>query len=202
MPRAVGPYQITTKIGDNAYKVDVGMEIGIQFTFNAGDLVPYQDKSKLRTILFEGVRIETCFSNSTREDQAWSQETLVTVQETSNITPSCDNQGHQTLSQASTFNNQDLSTSSRDSKGSKHNLETLDTTITRTSTNNHSALISDRIQNKEQDFTSDGLDWSARKIKSSQGMRPQRVVATTLHGPRLKSPYCLIWCQEERQIRN
>lgn len=51
MPRAIGPYQIINKYGENAYKVDLPEEYGVSTTFNIGDCAPYHATLELRTIL-------------------------------------------------------------------------------------------------------------------------------------------------------
>ena len=53
MPRADGPFQITDKYGDNAFKVDLPDRYGVSPIFNIGDLQPYYDNSKLGTIRAE-----------------------------------------------------------------------------------------------------------------------------------------------------
>ena len=50
MPRADGPYQITEKYGDNAFKVDLPDRYGVSHIFNIGDLRPYYADSELETI--------------------------------------------------------------------------------------------------------------------------------------------------------
>jgi len=41
MPRADGPFKITEKINDNAYKLELPPEFGVSPTFNISDLKPY-----------------------------------------------------------------------------------------------------------------------------------------------------------------
>jgi hypothetical protein len=41
MPHAVGPYKILENINDNAYKLELPSEFGINHTFNISDLKPY-----------------------------------------------------------------------------------------------------------------------------------------------------------------
>lgn len=53
MPRAAGPYQIKSKVGDNAYVVDMNTDFGVHHTFNIGDLAPYHNNEELGSILFE-----------------------------------------------------------------------------------------------------------------------------------------------------
>ena len=50
MPRADGPFQITEKYGDNAFKVDLPDRYGVSHIFNIGDLRPYYADSELETI--------------------------------------------------------------------------------------------------------------------------------------------------------
>ena len=41
MPRAAGPYKVTEKINDNAYKLELPPEFGVSPSFNISDLKPY-----------------------------------------------------------------------------------------------------------------------------------------------------------------
>ena len=50
MPRAMGPFQIIDKYGDNAFKMDLLEEFGISSTFNIGDITPYLGDAELWTI--------------------------------------------------------------------------------------------------------------------------------------------------------
>ena len=58
MPRALGPFKIKEKIGENAYKVDLPEEYYVSDTFNIGDLLPYEGKLELRPILSEEGGVE------------------------------------------------------------------------------------------------------------------------------------------------
>ncbi|XP_057543321.1 uncharacterized protein LOC130821549 [Amaranthus tricolor] len=53
MPRADGPFQITEKYGDNAFKIDLPNRYGVSPIFNIGDLQPYYAESELGTIRAE-----------------------------------------------------------------------------------------------------------------------------------------------------
>lgn len=53
MPRAMGPFQIIDKYGDNAFKIDLPEGIGVSPTFNIGDLAPYLGDNELRAIPFQ-----------------------------------------------------------------------------------------------------------------------------------------------------
>src|SRR5579883_1515997 len=44
MPRAAGPFQVLTKINDNAYTLDLPAEFGVSTSFNVADLTPYAGK--------------------------------------------------------------------------------------------------------------------------------------------------------------
>ena len=50
MPRANGPFQITEKYGDNAFKIDLPEQYWVSPIFNIGDPRPYYAKSELGTI--------------------------------------------------------------------------------------------------------------------------------------------------------
>ncbi|KAL6529609.1 hypothetical protein OROGR_015232 [Orobanche gracilis] len=57
MPRAEGPFKVTAKINDNAYRVELPGDYGVHATFNVGDLSPFLDDegiAELRTIPFKG----------------------------------------------------------------------------------------------------------------------------------------------------
>ncbi|CAL1359601.1 unnamed protein product [Linum trigynum] len=55
LPRSEGPFQVISKVGNNAYKIDLPREYGISATFNVSDLAPYlEDNSDLRSNLFQG----------------------------------------------------------------------------------------------------------------------------------------------------
>ena len=62
MPRAAGPFPITAKIGDNAYKVKLPAEYHISNTFNIGDLQLHQASQELRSILPQEGGVEPCAS--------------------------------------------------------------------------------------------------------------------------------------------
>ena len=64
MPRAAGPFPITAKIGDNAYKVKLPAEYHISNTFNIGDLQLHQASQELRSILPQEGGVEPCASRS------------------------------------------------------------------------------------------------------------------------------------------
>jgi hypothetical protein len=52
MPRATGPYKIIMKINDNAYKLELPPEFGVNPPFNISDLKPYlggEGELELRT---------------------------------------------------------------------------------------------------------------------------------------------------------
>jgi hypothetical protein len=53
--RAAGPYKIIDKINDNAYKLELPPEFGVNPTFNIADLTPYLggDELESRTTLFQ-----------------------------------------------------------------------------------------------------------------------------------------------------
>ncbi|CAL1369673.1 unnamed protein product [Linum trigynum] len=54
MPQCDGPFQVVSKIGSNAYKIDLPGEYGVSATFNVSDLAPYLDgNSDLRANTFE-----------------------------------------------------------------------------------------------------------------------------------------------------
>ncbi|XP_074318094.1 uncharacterized protein LOC141654880 [Silene latifolia] len=56
MPRAEGPYRVISKVGDNAYQIELPGEYGVHATFNIGDLSPYVDDDgikELRAIPFQ-----------------------------------------------------------------------------------------------------------------------------------------------------
>jgi hypothetical protein len=44
MPRAAGPFNVLTKINDNAYILDLPAEFGVSTSFNVADLKPYMGK--------------------------------------------------------------------------------------------------------------------------------------------------------------
>ncbi|CAL1382385.1 unnamed protein product [Linum trigynum] len=55
LPRCDGPFQVVSKVGSNAYKIDFPGEYGVSATFNFADLAPYLDcNSYLRANPFEG----------------------------------------------------------------------------------------------------------------------------------------------------
>ena len=58
MPRAAGPFPITAKIGDNAYKVELPAEYNISNTFNIGDLQLHQANQELGSILSQEGGVE------------------------------------------------------------------------------------------------------------------------------------------------
>ncbi|CAL1408143.1 unnamed protein product [Linum trigynum] len=54
LPRSEGPFQIISKVGTNAYKLDLPGEYGISATFNVSDLAPFlDDNSDLRANPFQ-----------------------------------------------------------------------------------------------------------------------------------------------------
>ena len=59
MPRAAGPFPITTKFGDNVYQVELPVEYNITNTFNIGELQLYKEDQELRSILPQG-GVEPC----------------------------------------------------------------------------------------------------------------------------------------------
>ena len=53
MPRAAGPFEITERYGDDAFKVDLPDRYKVSPIFNIGDLRPYYAESELGTIRAE-----------------------------------------------------------------------------------------------------------------------------------------------------
>ena len=72
MPRADGPFQITERHGDNAFKVDLPDRYGVSPIFNIGDLRPYYAESELGTIRAQGG------GNATRTPSAYDQHKVAT----------------------------------------------------------------------------------------------------------------------------
>jgi hypothetical protein len=60
MSRAVGPFKILAKINDNAYKLELPPEFGVNPSFNISDLRPYlgeEDEMPLRTMSMQKGRM-------------------------------------------------------------------------------------------------------------------------------------------------
>lgn len=57
-PRADGPFQNTSKAGDNAYTIALLAHYGVSSTFNIGDLAPYNEDLELRAIPFQEEKIK------------------------------------------------------------------------------------------------------------------------------------------------
>ena len=74
MPRALGPFQIIAKYGENAYKVDLPEEYNISSTFNIGDLKSYHGNTKLRTILPQEGGVEPIMPGSNLDTQQGRQQ--------------------------------------------------------------------------------------------------------------------------------
>jgi hypothetical protein len=56
MSRAAGPFKILTKINDNAYKLELPLEFGVNPSFNISNLRPYlgeEDEMSSRTTLMQ-----------------------------------------------------------------------------------------------------------------------------------------------------
>ncbi|CAL1411512.1 unnamed protein product [Linum trigynum] len=47
LPRSEGPFQIISKVGTNAYKLDLPGEYDISATFNVSDLAPFLDDNSI-----------------------------------------------------------------------------------------------------------------------------------------------------------
>ncbi|CAO2841381.1 unnamed protein product [Amaranthus hypochondriacus] len=85
MPRADGPFQISAKYGDNAYKVDLPDTYGVSPIFNVGDLRPYYDDKELGTILPKEGGNEPCSDTDTSPDAG--ADTATTAQQRADLTP-------------------------------------------------------------------------------------------------------------------
>jgi len=44
LPRADGPFKVLEKINDNAYKLELRVDVGVSPTFNIADLKPHMGK--------------------------------------------------------------------------------------------------------------------------------------------------------------
>lgn len=66
MPRAIGPFPILDKYGDNTYKLDLPSESNITNTFKIGDLQPYQQDQELSSILSEEGGVEPCVPSTNK----------------------------------------------------------------------------------------------------------------------------------------
>ena len=53
LPRGDGPFQVTRRINNNAYQLDLPGEYNVSATFNVADLSPYFADSDLRSNPFE-----------------------------------------------------------------------------------------------------------------------------------------------------
>ena len=69
MPRAMGPFKINDKYGNNAFKMDLPEEFGIFSTFNIGDLTPYIGDSELWTIPSKEGGNEPTFDDSIEQSE-------------------------------------------------------------------------------------------------------------------------------------
>ena len=75
-PRAIGPYQVIKKIGDNAFEIQLPADFNISPIFNIGDLTLHQPVQELRTILPQGGGVDVKASkskNSTKEQNSASE---------------------------------------------------------------------------------------------------------------------------------
>lgn len=52
-PKVKGSFRILEKFSDNAYKLDLGDDMGVSATFNIGALSPYYDHEELGSTLFK-----------------------------------------------------------------------------------------------------------------------------------------------------
>ncbi|XP_057543336.1 uncharacterized protein LOC130821562 [Amaranthus tricolor] len=59
MPRAIGPYPVKKKYGENAFEVQIPAEYNISHTFNIGDLTLHEPTQELRTILSQEGGVDT-----------------------------------------------------------------------------------------------------------------------------------------------
>ena len=50
MPRSDGPFKVLERVGENAYKVDLGDKYGVSSTFNVGDLAHYLEDEELEDL--------------------------------------------------------------------------------------------------------------------------------------------------------
>ena len=100
MPRAIEPFQIIQKLGNNAYKVDLPEEVSVSNTFNIGDLKPYIEPTELRTILPQEGGVEPSmqgthgFSMTLEEDTHEDEAEQVLIQKLDCTDSSTEDQQH------------------------------------------------------------------------------------------------------------
>lgn len=69
MPRAIGPFPVLKKYGNNAFDIHLPEEYNVSSTFNIGDLTLHKTAAELRTILPQEGRVETNGISNTNELQ-------------------------------------------------------------------------------------------------------------------------------------
>lgn len=90
LPKAVGPFLITAKMGDNAYSVALPEAYGVSSTFNIGDLAPYYGPQELGSIISIEGGNETYRRATQHEELLHDNTTTQThedLEELHNLTP-------------------------------------------------------------------------------------------------------------------
>ncbi|XP_057516014.1 uncharacterized protein LOC130797451 isoform X3 [Amaranthus tricolor] len=96
LPRAIGPYPVLKKYGDNAFEIQLPVEYNVSPIFNIGDLTLHKPDQQLGTILFQGGGVDAdasgnkAFSNHMQGQNNTSDSLSTPIsqqeQETSNDT--------------------------------------------------------------------------------------------------------------------
>jgi len=50
MPRRDDPFKFLDKVNGNAFKLELHEDVGVSYTFNAGDLMPYFEDEDMKMI--------------------------------------------------------------------------------------------------------------------------------------------------------
>ena len=109
LPRAIGPYPVLRKFGENAFEIQLPAEYNVSPIFNIGDLTLHQPDQELGTILFQGGGVDAlassnkAYSNHTQRDSTAnglsSTPNDQVEQKTSNDTPHTSGLSQRTLNE-------------------------------------------------------------------------------------------------------
>ncbi|XP_057550663.1 uncharacterized protein LOC130828721 [Amaranthus tricolor] len=182
-PRAIGPYSVLKKYGDNAFEIQLPPEHNISPIFNIGDLTLHQPDEELGTILFQGGGVDV--KSSSNKDRTKSIQDQAN---TNGLTSTPNTQNKQINSNRETYTSGKGQGILKENEGNKKPTETSswDPRLGPDSRNRTAA------ESDDQQTLTDHL--SSDRGKLDQGKDWDDI---SLHGPRHKGPRVTLIIHQE-----